>query len=122
MPRQKFDGLPKRVYFKHGAYWYVSSKDGKQKWTSLGPQKEHAIETANELNAIRDPATRRGDVLALTTRFASPCLSGTSIGAVTAARKSNLRSITSSPSNVAAAAGSLTSSPHAEAATRKNRT
>ena len=44
--RNKPDGLPARVYFKHGQYWFV---DRAMKWHRLGPDKVEALKRHAEL-------------------------------------------------------------------------
>lgn len=47
-------GLPKRLTEKHGGYFYITrNEDGKQIWTNLGRDKQKAIDTASQMNALR---------------------------------------------------------------------
>jgi 5-methylcytosine-specific restriction endonuclease McrA len=45
--------LPKRVFFRHGTYYYVARIDGETLWTPLGRESETAIARAAELNALK---------------------------------------------------------------------
>lgn len=45
--------LPKRLYEKHGAFWYVCQLDGEQVWQSLGADEGAAVTQANALNAMK---------------------------------------------------------------------
>jgi hypothetical protein len=47
-PRKNNTGLPRCVFFRHGAYYYV--KQGK--WTNIGTNRERAIERAKEFEPI----------------------------------------------------------------------
>lgn len=45
-----------RVFFDHGAYFYINSKGREQEWIRLGPERAQAIEIAEALNELKKEA------------------------------------------------------------------
>lgn len=51
--RKTETGLPTRVFFKHGAYFYVFSIGKKQEWVKIGTNKEEAENIGSSINKLK---------------------------------------------------------------------
>lgn len=45
--------LPKRLFFRHGAYFYVTAVDGKSLWEPMGRDLSTAVAATERLNAMQ---------------------------------------------------------------------
>lgn len=68
--RRKDTHLPKRLFFRHGAYYYVAMVDGEYEWMPLGRDETAAVSKAADLNGMKAAHRKKALSLARQADFA----------------------------------------------------